>query len=332
MINLDGRHGEGGGQIIRTAVALSGVTSIPVHIFNIRANRPKPGLSAQHLKAVEAMKLLTDARVEGASLGSVEVKFYPQDISGGRLKIDIGTAGSITLLLQCVMPLAIKLPEHLELEITGGTDVAWSPPIDFLRYVLLPALRNVGYKAQVELLRRGYYPEGGGLVKMHIEPSSLSGISLTEADITGRKKHGTSHCSKLPEHVARRQAGAARKMLVDYETDIRSEKADYFSTGSGITLWNGFKSGSALGRKGLPAEKVGQNAAEHLLAELSSDAAVDVYMGDQLLPYMALARQSEICVREISEHMRTNMWVIQQFLDVNFDVEQRENVYVIRCD
>ena len=161
MLEIDGSYGEGGGQILRTSIALSAVTGRPVYIKNIRAKRPNPGLAAQHLESVRCIALLTDADISGLKLGSTELTFYPKEVKSGEYHIDIGTAGSITLFLQCLMPMAMRIKDAISINIRGGTDVAWSPPIDYLRYVMLPTIAKMGYDAHIDLIGRGYYPRGG---------------------------------------------------------------------------------------------------------------------------------------------------------------------------
>ena len=342
MIRIDGSYGEGGGQIIRTAVALSAVTGTEVTISNIRSNRPKPGLKAQHMSAIRTAADMTCARISGLKSGSTELTFSPGDISGGHYNIDIGTAGSITLLLQCLMPVASAAQESVSLDITGGTDVAWSPPIDYMAHVLVPVLASMGLKCSIELYRRGYYPRGGGRVTAIIWPSVLEAVNLEkekDKDKEGDKGNeneawketctvsGISHSSNLPPHVARRQADAAAQALekAGYVSSIDSRPSSFHSTGSGITLWCGHAGGSALGKRGLPAEKVGRMAAREIIAELDSWAAVDVHLADQLIPYMGLARGGSFTVREVSGHTRTNIWVVEQFLGVEFRVERMED-------
>lgn len=324
MIEIDGSYGEGGGQIVRTAVALSGVTRKPVRIFNIRANRPKPGLAAQHTKAIETVKLLTNADVKGASAGATDFSFAPGENAGGNFEIDIGTAGSITLLLQCALPVAIFSSRPTELKITGGTDVTWSPPFDFFRHVFLPLLAEMGAEASVELLRRGYYPKGGGCVRVKVNPSGIKGLVLQSGN--GREIAGISNSSRLPG-VAQRQAEAARKFLksAGHDARISIEERDEISTGSGITLWSGCRSGSALGEKRKRAEEVGREAAAALLGEVRSGCAVDVHLADQVIPYMAVAYgKSGMTVRELTAHAKTNIWVTQKFLDRKFEVKEEE--------
>jgi RNA 3'-terminal phosphate cyclase (ATP) len=337
LIHIDGSYGEGGGQIIRTAVALSAVTGTEVTISNIRTNRPEPGLKAQHLTAIRTAGDMTCARISGLKPGSTEITFSPGDISGGQFNIDIGTAGSITLLLQCLVPVASAGKETVSLDITGGTDVAWSPPVDYLTHVLLPVLAAMGLKCGIELHRRGYYPRGGGRVTAVIHPSTLRAVDLEKEMDKGKgsdnKKEkepavaGISHCSNLPPHVAQRQADAAASALerAGYGSSIETSLASFPSTGSGITLWCGHAGGSALGRRGLPAEKVGKAAAREIITELDSKAAVDVHLADQLIPYLGLAGGGSFTVREVSGHTRTNIWVVEQFLGVEFGVMELDD-------
>lgn len=326
MITIDGSFGEGGGQIIRTAVALSAVSGEAVTINNIRNTRPQPGLKAQHHMGVRTAAKMTGARVEGLRIGSTELTFRPGDIIGGHYDVDIGTAGSITLLLQCLMPAATASEERITLDITGGTDVAWSPPVDYMSHVLLPVLASMGMECSIKVRQRGYYPKGGGNVRAEISPSALVGAKLDQ-DVKFDAVTGISHSSNLPEHVSRRQSESALAMLeaAGYGASIDTENSRCPSTGSGITLWSGHTGGSALGKKGLPAENVGRAAACEIITELDSGAAVDVHLADQLIPYLGMAGSGSFTVREVSEHTRTNIWVVEQFLDVQFLIEKQED-------
>ena len=328
MITIDGSYGEGGGQIIRTSIALSIVTKSDVTIRNIRSNRPEPGLKAQHLNAVKTAVAMTNAKVTGLKPGSTELTFKPHGIHSGYYEVDIGTAGSITLLLQCLMPAAVITTGPIILDITGGTDVAWSPPVDYLSNVLLPLLTAMGMDYNMQVLKRGYYPRGGGKVRFEIDPSKLTIMDIERESCTIK---GISHCSNLPEHVVRNQEQSAKIALehVGYGSSIGMESSHFLSTGSGITLWCGHIGSAALGKRGLPAKKVGRTAANEMIKELDSGASVDVHLADQLIPYLGLARGGSFCVREVSEHTRTNIWVVEQFLDVTFNIEEREEIYRI---
>ncbi|MEA1905475.1 MAG: RNA 3'-terminal phosphate cyclase [Euryarchaeota archaeon] len=340
MLTIDGSFGEGGGQILRTSVAMAAITETPIKITHIRKNRPKPGLSAQHLAAIRAMTELTGADTTGDEIRSTELTFIPGEISGGTYHKDIGTAGSISLLLQCLIPVALHAPDTVVFDITGGTDVKWSPPIDHLRHVLLPALALMGCDVNIEVMRRGYYPRGGGRVRAVIEPSGISGVDFCKK--TSDAVHGCSHSSRLPEHVVKRQRSAAIDRLHDrgYDGKIDADipatppgrgTASTASTGSGITLWCGYVGGSALGERGKPAEVVGSDAADNIIRELDSKAAVDIYLADQLIPYMAMAKSGSFTTRELSLHAKTNIWVSEQFTDARFDVTQSDHLVRVVC-
>jgi RNA 3'-terminal phosphate cyclase (ATP) len=337
MITIDGSFGEGGGQIMRTSVAMAAITETPVKIINIRKNRPKPGLSAQHLTAIRAMTELAGADTTGDEIRSTELTFAPGEISGGTYRMDIGTAGSISLLLQCLIPVALHAPDTVVLDITGGTDVKWSPSIDHLRHVLLPALALMGCNVNLEVMMRGYYPRGGGRVRAVIEPSGISGADFCEK--TSDTVHGCSHSSRLPEHVAKRQRSAAIARLhdngydgkIDTAITVTSRGRGTASTGSGITLWCGHIGGSALGERGKPAEVVGSDAADNIIRELDSKAAVDIYLADQLIPYMAIAKSGSFTTRELSLHAKTNILVSEQFTDARFNVTQSDHIVRVVC-
>lgn len=319
MMEIDGSYGEGGGQIVRTAVALAAVTGTSIRVSKIRQGRPKPGLAPQHAQAILALAGICSAKTAGIAPGSSEITFEPGKIKGGNYSVDIGTAGSITLLVQCLLPAMIWADGPITLTVNGGTDVRWSPTIDYFKRVFLPALREFGAWVKVEVRRRGYYPRGGGSVVLTVTPGYMKPAHL-EPQETGIVE-GVSHCSNLPEHVARRQAESATVALKDagYTGIVAMEVLNETSTGSGITLWRGHKGGSALGEKGIRAEDVGKAAARDTIAELSSPAAVDVHLADQLIPYLALAGGS-YTVRNISKHASTNIWTASQFLNKEIDV------------
>jgi RNA 3'-terminal phosphate cyclase (ATP) len=330
MIEIDGSFGEGGGQIVRTAVALSAVTGKPVRIKRIRAGRRNPGLSPQHVTAILALAKITEAEVEGARPKSSEIIFRPGAIRGGRREVDIGTAGSVALLMECLLPALIFADSPTVLTVRGGTDVKWSPPIDYLSQVALPAFAEFGVQCHLTCERRGYYPKGGGVATLEVAPGRLARADLSFID--PGQVEGVSHSSNLPEHVVKRQAEAAIEVLerAGFDAEIRCETNALPSTGSGITLWSGRKGASALGERGLPAEKVGASAAGAMAIELRSKATVDRYLADQLVPYLALAGGS-YTAPEVSKHASTNIWTATQFLDVDVSVELGE-VATFRTD
>ncbi|WP_297420585.1 RNA 3'-terminal phosphate cyclase [Thermococcus sp.] len=324
-VEIDGSYGEGGGQILRTAVALSIVTGKATRIKRIRVNRPNPGLRPQHLHGVLALKELGGARVEGAGVGSTELEFIPGKAKPKHIRVPINTTGSITLVLQALLPAMAFTGGSFE--ITGGTDVPWSPPIDYLKNVTLFALETMGLNAELEIRRRGHYPKGRGLIVGKVEPwEKRKPLKALEWRRIGRFA-GTSHATNLPAHVAERQAKATQERLLELynvPVEIKREISRSFGPGSGIVVWaetDGLRlGGDALGKRGKPAEAVGREAADELLEALTSGAAVDRFLGDQLIPFLALAG-GEMKVAEITNHLVTNVWVVERFLGKIFEVK-----------
>jgi len=328
MIEVDGSHGEGGGQILRTSVSLSAVTGEPVKIINIRSRRKNPGLAPSHMTAIEAVAKMSDADVDGMYPGSTELVFMPRGVLGGQFEFDVGTAGSISLVLQtCLIP-AVLSKSPVGITVKGGTDVRWSPPIDFMRLVHLPLLSRFGPSCELEVRTRGFYPEGGGEVGIEISPvAGLSGIDLSSAGKT-LDIEGVSYVQNLPGDIAARMKDAATKGLLDFRTvRIEPDVRRGISTGAGIILaarrGNTVLGASALGARGIRSETLGEDCADDLKETLASGASVDEHMLDQILPYMALAKgRSTVVAEELTQHAETNIWVIERFLKKRFDVEK----------
>jgi RNA 3'-phosphate cyclase len=335
MIEIDGAFGEGGGQILRTSIALSALTMQPVSVYNIRARRPKPGLKRQHLAGLEVLAQLVSADVRGFEVGSTRVEFTPRERKGGHFRYDVGTAGSISLILQAALPAAVLSPETVRFSLTGGTDVAWSPTIDYMREVFVYALHDMGPAVEIFVNRRGHFPRGGGKVTCTVTPVKY--IIPIERERFGDMKHirGISHCVKLPPHVAERQANSALEKLHENGiTDVLIERESYtkqedkhLGAGSGIVIWadsvSGIRLGADnLGAKGKPAEDVGSECAGQLLKELSTGLAIDSHLCDMLIPYMALADGvSRIGVTEVTSHLQTNIWAAKKLLDVDVTLQ-----------
>ena len=361
MIRIDGNWGEGGGAIVRVALALSTITQKPFEIFDIRKGRKDSGLKNQHLYCVKSLQELCDADVEGAELGSLYLKYYPKKLVAKNLNIDIETAGSITLLMQALLSPAMFVSKPITITITGGTDTKWSQPFDYFNNVLLPQLQRFA-KIEAKLLRRGYYPKGNGKVEIKINPKfkltdfsnfeefhqhlkqNIQKYSLVEQHYLIQIK-GISHASKDLQNakVAERQAESALSILkqkYNIPITISIQYQDTLSTGSGITLWaifsknkedidenNPIRLGAdALGEQGKRAEIVGEEAARNLIKEIESKAPVDRHLADQILPFMALIGNSIVKVSEITNHCRTNIYTIQQFLGEIFGIDEKEKV------
>ncbi len=331
MIEIDGSFGEGGGALLRVSTALSALTGNAFTISNIRSRRSKPGLMPQHLNTALALAKLSNADVTGLELGSTQMTFTPGQLSGGKLEVDVKTAGSITLILQALMIPSLFADRMVEINIKGGTDVRWAPPVDYLKHVTLPVLHSMGPAVHLEVMQRGYYPRGGGLVSALIEPvEKLKPLNLHDLEVDVIK--GISHATKLPPHVAIRQAQSAEKKLksagYEVEIEIQSDNDNALGPGSGLVLWSEVKNksvprvgASSLGEPGKRAEIVGSQAAEEILSYLSKGAAIDKYMGDQIIPYMALTGSALVRISELTQHTLTNIYVAEKFTDKKFQVD-----------
>jgi len=336
MIEIDGSRGEGGGQILRTSIAMAAVTCEPVRIRNIRVNRPNPGLAPSHVTSIEAVARLCDGEVDNLYQGSKEITFKPGRLTGGRFELDVGTAGSISLVLQsCLIPASLS-KSRVVMEIMGGTDVKWSPPIDYMRLVHMPMLNMFGPSCDIEVLTRGFYPEGGGEVRVEVSPAGeFAPIDLTAPGAVLRIE-GVAFAQNLPEHVVSRTKHAALKSLLDFkQTKLESDLRRGRSTGAGIVLCavceNTYLGASALGERGVRAESLGDDCALSLLETVRSGATVDENMLDHIIPYMALAKgHSRVLAEEVTSHAETNISVVESFLGNRFDMQEKEGLVEVR--
>jgi RNA 3'-phosphate cyclase len=341
MLEIDGAYGEGGGQLLRMAVALSAVRSIPIRIVRIRAGRPTPGLAAQHVAALRAVAALCGGEIEGLEIGSQEVVVRPGSIVAGRHAFDVGTAGSATLVLQASLPVAFAAPGPVTLRIVGGTDVRWSPPVDYFARVFLPLLQSIGGRVTLEVLRRGYYPRGGGVLGATIEPVRVwSPLSLIERGAITRVR-GIAHVANLPDQIAKRMKHAAMRRLHGL-ADIKIEERVYtgedaVGQGGGVVLWAEatptILGANSLAERGKSSERAGEEAAAGLRTEIESGASLDIHASDQLVVYLALARApSEFLVREVSGHLATMAWLIPQFVPCSIRTSAQGSLWRVSVD
>ena len=326
-ILIDGSYGEGGGQIIRSALSLSMTTGRPFRLTNVRANRSKPGLAHQHVTAVRASAAIAAARVEGAELGSRQLSFTPGPVRPGVYRFDIGTAGAATLVLQTLLPALARVDGASTLVITGGTHVPWSPPFHYLKLVFGPLLKRLGFHCDLAIRRWGFYPKGGGEIEATITAASPAAAVALDEPFHLQSLAGISASSRLPEHVRLRQARRleARCQRAGIRAEVEAMDVAALSPGSFAFLWvQGRSSGagfSALGERGKPAELVADEAADGLLGFLASKAALDTHLADQLLIYLAMIPGAHrFTVAAVTEHLLTNAWLIERFLPVRFEV------------
>lgn len=334
-VRLDGSYGEGGGQILRTAVSLSCVTGRPVEIMNIRRGRPKPGLQPQHLTAVKAATTISRASVEGAELSSTSLRFSPGKVKGGDYVFDVaekkGSAGSVSLVIQTVLLPLCMAHGPSRMTVLGGTHVPWSPSFHYLKHVFLPILSRLGVKAEIGIEKWGWYPLGGGEVTLKVLPGK--GIEPVIINERGRlvTTRGISAVSNLSMHIAERQKREALSLLRPRGIDASIEAVSAPSQGKGSFLFLSAESENiTAGFDGLGAfEKTAERVAEEVVGEffsyLDSDAALDSHLADQLVHYLALApERSEFTVSRITRHLLTNIWVVKQFVAVDIRVHGRE--------
>lgn len=332
ILLIDGSHGEGGGQILRTALSLAVALGRPFRMIKIRAGRPKPGLRPQHLAAVRAAAAISGATVEGDRVGSQDLLFVPgHPPLPGAYTFDVGateaggSAGAVSLVFQALfLPLALAGASS-RLTLVGGTHVPWSPPFHYLAHVYLPAVAALGYRADLTLHRWGWYPKGGGVVQAEIRPRDSAAEGVGDLDWTRRGRParvwGISAASNLPEHIVQRQKAQALETLRKAGLRAEIEEAEAPATGFGTLVFlvaeheRGIGGFTAYGALRKPAERVAEEAARELIRFHQSKAAVDVHLADQLLlPAVLAGADVAFTTPEVTEHLRTNAWAIEQFL------------------
>ena len=333
MLTIDGAYGEGGGQILRTTLSLSAIFKMPVNIINIRASRPKPGLRPQHLTCVYAMKTITKADVKGAEIGSKSLFFSPKGIYPGKYTFDVAekqaSAGSISLIFQTLLPVLSMADKPSYLILKGGTHVPFSPSFHYIEKVFLPMVKEIGVRTNISLKRWGFYPIGKGEIEVIIYPKDkLEGKKWGKAPSINIK--GISASSNLP-HVKERQKKRLEEDLekLGISIEIETREANAYGKGSFAFLFidSETKAGfSALGARGKPSEAVADEAFSEFSIYYEEKTALDRYLADQLLLYLALAEGSSVFTTcKISSHLLTNLWVIKQFLNREIVFEGKIN-------
>ena len=341
LVKIDGSHGEGGGQILRTAISLSAISGKPIEVTNIRANRTNPGLRPQHLAGIKIIADLFHAKSENLKVGAEWIRFSPSDkFEGGSIKFDIGTAGSIPLILMTVVPAVSLSNNSLQIEVTGGTDVKASPTIDYIKHIVAKSYLSIGPKFSVDVLKRGYYPKGGGVVQCTVKPCKTpSPIELLATRYLEPKI--ISVCSQLPVHVAKRQISSA--LIALEKKDIRCSNytasiETSISPGSSILIYSAadfglYVGGDSIGELGKRAESVGTEAAMRFLDSTLAQATVDPFLADMLVLPLALSKsRSRYRVARVTQHLLTNLHIVNEIVKCKYSIEQQGGSYVVMIE
>lgn len=328
---IDGAFGEGGGQIIRTSITLSSITKTPIQIDNIRKNRVKPGLQAQHLTSIKLLAKICNASVEGLKIGSTSIRFMPQQVESFSLREDIGTAGSISLLLQVLIPAVAVARKSLKLTIIGGTDVQWSPTIDYTRFVLLEAYSRSGINFSLDVKKRGYYPKGGGIVDAEVFPSkNIQPINLLERKTNYAKLLCTY--SRISKDVIINSIEKIEKELTkkgfSVNSDVREETS--FDKGGSMLIFS-LDPSSIIGSDCLFDSKKGGFPERVTKDFLSNDLGVDNYLSDMLVLPASLSKEISVFrVHKITKHLETNLYVTSKISGCRYGIGKLDSGYEIR--
>ncbi|MEW6528608.1 MAG: RNA 3'-terminal phosphate cyclase [Candidatus Micrarchaeota archaeon] len=281
MIEIDGSYGESGGQIVRTALSLSAITKKPINIFNIRANRPNPGLAAQHITAARAVRNICRGTLSHCEIGSTELTFEPGEIFGGRYEFNVGTAGSVILVAQTIIPILLYASKPSAVRIIGGTHVMKSPSYDYFEKVFIPAISLFEAQIKSRMLRSGYYPKGGGEIELNINKSQLKGNEIWARDVCEPDVAVIIRISGLPLAIAVRE----KKIFLQNEIERVQIFEEHGEPGNAILAWNGFLGSYALGERGKRAESVAQECYNNLLMEKNAEKNAGSEVDNLSLPF-----------------------------------------------
>ena len=328
MITIDGSMGEGGGQILRSSLALAALTGKDVRLERIRAGRSKPGLMQQHLTSVRAAAAISRADLAGDELGSQQLTFRPRSVQPGEYRFAVGTAGSALLVLQTVLPPLLVAEGTSTLKLSGGTHNSAAPPFDFMVHAFLPLIARLGPQVSATLVRHGFYPAGGGKLEVTIEPASLRrGFELLERGTVNRRR-ARALVARLPRTVGERELAVIRERLGWNESECQTEEVAH-SKGPGNAICLTLECEhvtevvTAFGSRGVLAEEVARQAADEAQSYLAAEVPVGEHLADQLLLPLALAGGGSFRTVEPSLHTRTNAEVLTRFLPVKVEFDQQ---------
>jgi len=349
---VDGSMGEGGGQILRTSLALACITGRNLHIENIRAARRKPGLARQHLICLRAASEICGGQCKGAAIGSQILDFQPGPIRSGDFSFDIGSAGSASLVIQTILPALFLADKPSTVTVTGGTHNPWAPPFDFLAETFLPAIRTAGFDAECKLEKYGFFPAGGGKITLDVQPRHRIPNQTIDfcQPMDNIQIHARIYTAILPAHIAQRQKKLLLQSKLKFKSIEHIEVTDSDGPGNCIMIRlvaasggslkaEGFGDGNprttvftAFGQKGKPSETVVDEVVSLAEDFLHNSPAVDRFSADQFLIYMAISKAGCYTTNELSTHLTTNIETIKKFLPVDFKTEHRDGIYRISCE
>ena len=327
FLKINGGHGEGGGQIIRSAITLSSITKQPIHLENIRKNRKTAGLKPQHLTAITILQKITNAKVIGAELGSTELKFIPDDIKSLDLVEDIGTAGSIPLILQALIPVVAISQKKLNLTIKGGTDVLWSPSIDYIQHVFREAYSRMGIKFSLELDKRGYFPKGGGCVQLQVYPNNIKPILFSKRKTNNVKL--ICSFSKLSIENIKKEIEKIKKKLTDanFIVDIKIKNEEAMNSGASLLIYS-IDESSIIGIDALFDKKSQKFDLD--FEKFIKSLSIDDNLADMLVVPASLSNGKTIFhVKEISKHLETNLFVTSKITGCKYGIGKISNGYEV---
>lgn len=327
FVEINGGHGEGGGQIIRSAITLSCIIKKPVHIVNIRKNRKIPGLKPQHISAIKILQKISNAEVIGNEIGSTELKFFPKEINNQILNEDVGTAGSISLIIQTIIPLAIILKEKLEVKIRGGTDVLWSPMLNYSEIILKEAFRRMGLKFALEIIKRGYFPKGGGEIKLEVFPSKVNSISFSKR--TSNDISILCTYSKIPlEQISNEIKKIEKRINENYAIDVKIKEEKAIDSGSSLLVYS-IDEKTIFGMDSL-FDKKNNNFGFDLEKFLGNSFAIDENLADMLvLPASLASGKTTFEVKEMTSHLETNLFVTSKITGCRYGIGKLPKGYQV---
>jgi len=330
FLKINGGFGEGGGQIVRTALTLSCITKKPIVVENIRKNRSNPGLKAQHVTAIKILQKICNAKTEGVAIGSTSFRFSPENVREIKLSENVGTAGSISLILQTIIPVSAICKKELDLSVIGGTDVLWSPTMDYTRYILGEAYARFGIDVSFDVIKRGYYPKGGGKVNVKVRPSHIKSVSLTKRKTKNLRLFCTF--SKLPEKIIEQKINELKSRLEEkFSVETIMKKEEAIDPGSSLLIAS-IDDNSIIG---IDSTYDKQNGGFDLdLTKITeNNLGVDENLADMIVLPASLSNDLSIfCVPKISKHLETNLYVTSKITGCRYGVGKLRDGYEIRIE